>query len=245
MQLENLTYVEVEEYLQQSDTVLIPVGSVEQHSPFGLIGTDFIAAEEIARKVGEKLDVLVAPTLNYGVSPHHMGFKGSATLSPGTFMQVIIEVCLSFIHHGFTRIIYINGHGGNKSSIETAFQELKMRGTKGQFVLTSWYDGLKESQLIEELFNNQDGSHATPSEISLTMLFRPEVFTQKTHDQIKVEKKQYYWPLTHDEMRKIFPDGRMESAPWLASADKGRLVFNLAVETLTEKITQLRSIPLV
>ncbi len=244
MLLENLTYVEVEEYLEKMDTVLIPVGSVEQHSPYGIIGTDFIAAEVLARKVADQMDLLVAPTLNYGISPHHMAFKGSVTLSPMTFMKVIIDVCLSFVHHGFSRIIFINGHGGNKYGLETAFQDLKMRGIKGQFALTSWYDGLKETELLEELFNDQDGSHATPSEISLTMLFRPEVFTTKPLNQKTIEKKKHYWPVTAEEMLKIFPDGRMESASWLANREKGKLVLDLAVTTLIEKIEQFRAIPI-
>ncbi len=244
MLLENLSYADVEDYLQNMDTVLIPVGSVEQHSPYGIIGTDFITAEEIAREVGDKMGILVAPTLNYGVSPHHMAFKGSVTLSPSTFMQIVIEVSQSFVHHGFSRIFFINGHGGNKSAVETAFQELKMRGVKGQFALCSWYDGVRESQLIEELFNNEDGNHATPSEISITMLFRPTAFPLKSGGDETVEKKPYYWPMTAAEMKDIFPDGRIDAASWTASADKGRLVFGLAVETLIEKLKHFRSIPL-
>ena len=179
MLLENLSYIEVEQYLNSKETILIPVGSVEQHSPYGLIGTDFIAAEGVAREVGKRMELLVAPTINYGVSPHHMDFKGSATLSPTTFINVVKDVALSFVHHGFRRIIFVNGHGGNKSAIETAMQEMKMSGTPGQFVLAAWYEGLKETDLVQELFQGQDGSHATPSEVSITKLLRPDVFDNK------------------------------------------------------------------
>lgn len=244
MLLENMSYPEVEQYLKNSTTILLPVGSVEQHSPYGIIGTDFIAAEAVAREAAEKLQLLVAPTVSYGVSPHHMNFKGSVTLSPATFIQVISEIILSFTKHGFTRVIIINGHGGNKSSIETAFQHLKMEDTPGQFSCISWYDGLKETQLLQELFQDQDGSHATPSEISLTMLLRPSVFSGKKKDIAMVEKKDYCWPLTADEMERVFVDGRMGAASWLASVEKGRLIMGLAVETLVEKIEKLVSVPL-
>jgi creatinine amidohydrolase len=234
--LENLSYIEVEQYLKSKETILIPVGSVEQHSPYGLIGTDFIAAEGVAREVGKRMELLVAPTINYGVSPHHMHFKGSATLSPTTFMNVVMDVALSFVHHGFRRIIFVNGHGGNKSAVETAVQEMKMSGTPGQFILAAWYEGLKETDLVQELFQGQDGSHATPSEVSVTRLLRPDVFDNKITEPRNVETPDYYWPLTSEEMRKVFPDGRMCSAPWLASVEKGRLIMDLAVETLMEKI---------
>ena len=85
MLLENMSYPEVEAYLESNDSILVPVGSVEQHSPYGLIGTDFITAERVARETGEAASVLVAPTLHYGVSPHHMAFKGTMTLTPDTF----------------------------------------------------------------------------------------------------------------------------------------------------------------
>ena len=57
------TWQEVEDYLQRSQAVIIPIGSTEQHGPTGLIGTDFICAEAIARAVGEKADALVTSTL--------------------------------------------------------------------------------------------------------------------------------------------------------------------------------------
>ncbi len=244
MLLENLAYTEVEVYLKSNRTILIPVGSVEQHSPYGLIGTDFIAAEGVAREVGKRMDLIVAPTINYGVSPHHMDFKGTATLSSATFIGVVKDVALSFLHHGFRRIIFINGHGGNTNAIETAFQEIKLDGASGQLLLNAWYEGLKETDLIQELFQGQDGSHATPSEVSITKLLRPNVFENKMTDEKIADKPDYYWPLTSKEMREVFPDGRMCSAPWLASVEKGRLIMKLAVETLIKKIEAARQIPI-
>ena len=139
MLLEELSFTEVEEYLQENDTLLVPVGSVEQHSEYGLIGTDFIAAEGVARAVAQKMNLLVAPTVNYGVSPHHMDFKGSATLSPATFISVVVDLTLSFLKHGFQRIFFINGHGGNAAPLTVAMQEVKMQGAAGQLAFFSWW----------------------------------------------------------------------------------------------------------
>ncbi len=241
--LENMSFPEVEDYLKEKDTVLVPVGSVEQHSEYGVIGTDFIAAEGVAREVGQKMGLMVAPTIHYGVSPHHMDFAGSVTLSPITFLHLIVDICCSFIRHGFSRIFFINGHGGNKNALASAFQQVKMDGGRGQLELFSWYDGLKETEIVRELFQDQDGSHATPSEISLTMLLRPAVFAERAFEDKQNETPDYYWPLTAEEMRGTFPDGRMGASSWLASVEKGRLVMTVAVETLIEKIEKRQSIP--
>lgn len=244
MLLEELTYEGVEQYLKDKDTVLVPVGSVEQHSPYGVLGTDFITAEGVARKVGEEMGMVVAPTIHYGVSPHHMQFAGSVTLSPMTFIAVITDICRSFIHHGFTRIFFINGHGGNIHGLQTAFQQLKMEGVSGQFAAMAWYEGLKESELVDRLFSGQNGSHATPSEISLTLLFRSLDHHSLGAEPKEVETEGYVWPMTAEEMSRRFPDGRMQSAPWLASVDKGRLLLAEACEQLVERIEKLRELPL-
>ena len=71
---------EVEEYLTRSTGILIPLGSTEQHGPNGLLGTDAICPETIARGVAEKIDVMVGPTLNLGMAQHHLGFAGTISL---------------------------------------------------------------------------------------------------------------------------------------------------------------------
>ncbi len=119
-----------------------------------------------------------------------------------------------------------------------------MGGISGQLYLNAWYEGLKETDLLQELFQGQDGSHATPSEVSITKLLRPNAFDNKMKDEKIAENPDYYWPLTSKEMRQVFPDGRMCSAPWLASVEKGRLIMELAVETLMEKIEEARQVPI-
>lgn len=244
MLLENLTYPQVEEYLEDNDTILVPVGSVEQHSEYGLLGTDFITAEAVAREVGKKQGVLVAPTINYGVSPHHLAFAGTVSIAPTTFIRVVEEIIDSLVRHGFSRIYLINGHGGNRNAIACALQQAKMHDLPGQFAQFAWYEGLKETEVVEELFQGEDGSHATPSEISLTMLLRPQAFEDWSVRKKEAGRPEHYWPLTAAEMRAVFPDGRMGASSWLATVDRGRLIYDVAVDTLADKVAELRRIPL-
>ena len=239
MLLENLAYTEVEGYLETKDIILIPIGAVEQHSPYGLIGTDFIVAEAIARMVGDSLDILVAPTLSYAVSPHHMAFKGTVALSPSTMIQVTEDIVKSLVAHGFRRIVFINGHGGNIDPLQTAFQKLKNQNYKGHFELISWYMDSEVKRFCNEAFGGNEGHHATPSEVSITKHLRPSAFTGKAEEEQTVEKPKYYWPLSADEMRSVFPDGRMESAPWLATGKLGEEIATLASKKMKEKIRNI------
>ncbi len=239
MLLENLAYPEVEAYLEEKRIVLVPIGSVEQHSPYGLIGTDFITAEFIARAAGESMKILVAPTISYGVSPHHMAFKGTATFSPATMIAVISDVVRSFLTHGFETILFVNGHGGNISTIETAFYQLKAQNTPGRFELVSWYELDGPREFVNNTFGDAEGSHATPGEVSVTRFARPAEFENKASHEQTVEKPNYHWPLTAEEMKAFFPDGRMESAPWLATAALGKQIVELAVASLEKEVTKI------
>ncbi len=241
MLLENLAYPEVEAYLKEKKIVLVPIGSVEQHSPYGLIGTDFIAAEAIARAAGESMELLVAPTIPYGVSPHHMAFKGSVTVSPATLIAVVSDIVRSFLTHGFKTIFFINGHGGNTSTVETAFYQLKAQNTPGRFEIISWYELDGPREFVNNAFGDAEGNHATPGEVSVTRCVRPSEFENKaTHEQT-VEKPEYHWPLTAEEMKAFFPDGRMESAPWLATGALGKKIIELAVDSLEKELLKALS----
>ena len=236
MLLENLAYTEVEDYLKTKDIILIPIGAVEQHSAYGLIGTDFIVAEAITRMVGDSMDILVAPTLSYAVSPHHMAFKGTVALSPSTLINIVEDIVKSLVTHGFRRIIFINGHGGNIVPLQTAFQKLKDQNIKGYFEVMSWYMDSEVKKLCKKAFGGNEGHHATPSEVSITKHLRPSVFSGKAVEERNVEKPRYYWPLSANEMKSVFPDGRMESAPWLATGELGEELVTMATRGLKEKI---------
>jgi creatinine amidohydrolase len=112
--LPHMTWPEVQDLLTRSDMVIIPIASIEQHGPQGPLGTDFLAANERAKLVAQKTDVLVAPVLMPGISPYHMEFPGTITLSPGTVQRVYFEAVQSLIHHGFHRFLFLNGHAGNQ-----------------------------------------------------------------------------------------------------------------------------------
>ncbi len=238
MRLQTATWPEVETYLEKSKGIIVPIGSTEQHGPNGMIGTDAICPETIASGVADSIEVLVAPTLSIGQAHHHLGFPGTIALRPSTLLAVVSDVIHSLYRQGFRHIYFLNGHGGNIATINTAFQEIYAQSTFGEanfhdlrLMLRSWYMAESVAQLSKELFGHQEGSHATPSEISLTFYACP--------DKVKsVDMSPEIAPTGQirdaDDYRVQFPDGRIGSNPALANVAAGKRLFNACVAEVVE-----------
>lgn len=112
--LPHMTWPEVDSLLMRTDMVIIPVPALEQHGPQLPIGTDYFAGEELTKLIAQKADVLVAPILLPGISPYHMEFPGTITLSADTVQRVYFEAVQSLIHHGFRRFMFLTSHAGNR-----------------------------------------------------------------------------------------------------------------------------------
>jgi creatinine amidohydrolase len=238
MLLQLQTWVEVEAYLRSSRGIVLPIGSTEQHGPIGLIGTDAICAEIIARGVGDAAGALVAPTIAVGMAQHHLGFAGSVTLRPTTLIAVLRDIVESLAMHGFDRFYFINGHGGNIATVTAAFSEIYAArslaaGANAPQVkcrLRNWWQNQNVQQLAKELYGTAEGSHATPSEVAVTQFAYPDVIKSAPLDPPVAP-----WGEFADaaDYRQKFPDGRIGSNPALATPETGRRLYDAAVAALT------------
>ncbi len=239
MLLQMSTWQEIERFLESSTAVVIPIGSNEQHGPTGLLGTDWMCPEIIAHQAQKTGDILVAPTFNIGMAQHHLGFPGTIALRPSTFMAAIGDWALSLAAHGFTKLYFLNGHGGNVATIEAAFSELyadasfarQPRGFACR--LKNWWDLKGVMPLAQRQFPTGHGSHATPSEIAITQWAYP--------DHIKAAN---YAPQVAPtgpirealDFRARYADGRMGSDPGQATPEKGGELVALAASALLEDV---------
>ena len=242
MQLALSTWQEVEEYLARPPGgvrgIIVPIGSVEQHGPNGLIGTDHLTAEFVARGVGDEVGCLVAPTLAYGMSQHHLSFTGSATLRPSTLMLVVRDVVLSLARHGFERFFFINGHGGNIATVTAAFDEMYAETSFGAdrppvlCRMMNWAQGPRTRALVGELYPGVNGNHATAAEVSLAQYYQPQAVK---HAQMQPKVAPASTPFFHsDDYRRRFPDGRIGSDPSLSSPEHGERLYATAVADMSE-----------
>ena len=245
MQLQMQTWAEVERYLETSSVIIMPIGSTEQHGPNGLIGTDAVTSEAIARAVGAATDTMVAPTIAVGMAQHHMAFSGSMTLRPATMIAMIGDYVNSLAHHGFDKFFFINGHGGNSATVEAAFQEIYtahiMPGGSNEpsvrCYLRNWWQGPKMGPLAKDLYGDKDGMHATISEVAVTQYLFPEDIKSGPgiDDMGPPEPLRERWSDGNDYRAK-YPDGRIGSHPYLATPEAGKQIFDLAVSEITEEV---------
>ncbi len=244
MQLHLSSWPEIEAYLATSKAIIIPIGSTEQHGPNGLLGTDAICPEIIAKRAGDEAGFLVGPTFNVGIAQHHMAFPGTITLRASTMIAAMNDWARSLAHHGFERLYWLNGHGGNTATINAAFSEMYHGATFGaeganrpplRCMLRNWWELPGVLDLCKQLFPVGEGSHATPSEVSVTYFAYPEAIKHVAMSpKIAPTGPIYDAP----DYRRRFPDGRIGSDPSQANVEAGERLVAVAANAVIAEFKQ-------
>jgi creatinine amidohydrolase len=120
MLLEKMSWLQAKEAFEKDPVVIIPIGSLEQHGPQSALGTDFLVPEYLAEKVSSMDNVIVAPTVSYGVCDYHMSFPGTVSIGVDGLSLILSRIALGLMSHGARRFIVLNGHGGNTPAIDGA-----------------------------------------------------------------------------------------------------------------------------
>jgi creatinine amidohydrolase len=135
MRLEDLNWMEVEEYLKREDRLMLILGACEQHAYLSLL-TDIKIPLALADAASQQTGVLIAPPLNFGISPYFLDYPGTLSLSVHSMTGVVEDIIRSAYRQTFRRILIINGHGGNSPiknhlhAVNTALPDLRL----------NWYD---------------------------------------------------------------------------------------------------------
>ena len=221
----DLTQPEIAAQLKKNPLVILPAGSVEQHGPHLPAGTDTLAANIIGHAVAERMDGLVLPATPLGVTPMHMPFAATVTLTPDTFMQVVTETCAAAAAHGARYLLILNWHEGNIPSLAIAAETLHR--SHGMTVLT-----VQACYVAEELYGARCNglTHGGEIEALAVLAQRPDLVHldrigdssdhRHGHRMDRLRRTRAYQPVLTD-IRSIAPTGWFGS-PQLATADKGR-----------------------
>jgi creatinine amidohydrolase len=165
--------------LAPDTVVLLPVGATEQHGPHLPVGTDRFAVEHIAREaargIADRLPIVVAPTLPFGSSHHHLAFGGTLSLGTETYYRVISDLVDSLLTDGFRRVFVLNGHGGNHELIQLAVRDLALARAADLAAASYWTVAWDDLVRLETHRYGRFPGHAGTFETSLVLALRPEL----------------------------------------------------------------------
>ena len=149
--IEDLNWMDVEEYLKHDDRLILVVGACEQHGYLSLL-SDVKIPLALADAAAQQTGVLVAPPVNFGSSPYFLAYPGTLSLRLSTLMDVTEDIIRSAFGQGFKRILVLNGHGGN-NGLKMRLGELanQLPGLKLQWYAWWMSHSVEEVALRHEL----------------------------------------------------------------------------------------------
>jgi creatinine amidohydrolase len=214
-----------------AELALLPVGSTEQHGPHAPLGTDTLTASAVAARAAEQHDdpVIVAPAVPVAVAEEHRAFTGTLWTSESTLRAYVRDIVASLAHHGWTRIVLVNGHGGNVAALREVAGRIS-RHDAAYAVPFTWFDEVGE--------HSSDMGHGGPLETSLLQHTNPETVHEERLAAAG-ENGSHRWGewqgrvnLAFDSAE--FTDNGVVGDPREGSADLGELLLKTAADALVD-----------
>ncbi len=258
--LQYMTWQDAKEAFKSIRMAIIPTGSTEQHGPHLPLGTDYLIAEYLAKRVAERIDVVVTPVIPVGFAHYHKSFEGSLSVNPEVLASYYQGIADSLISYGITHIMFINGHGGNTTTLGSVCRNLRIRGVTAAYL--QWF--CIAGQLNKEW---AEIAHGDIIETSLVMLISPDsveldrvvalnnkMVTDKiqpvngTTAKFKGANVNFYfmWKDITDSGNLLvydrFPDSDFAVSPTGASVEKGKEVADALVDYFVDFAEEFKKI---
>ena len=223
MRIEDLNWMDVEKYLKQEDRLMMVIGASEQHGYLSLL-TDIKIPLALADSPSQATGVLVAPPLNFGVSPYFLAYPGTLSFRVSTFIAAVEDIVRSAYNHGFKRILIINGHGGN-SAARNHLHEVNndLPGLK-----LNWYDWWL-SHSIEAVANRHN---IKPTHANWLEAF-PFTIVAEMPEGTKTPPNVPSAIMDAGTARKVYGDGSF-GGPYRVSDDIMHEIFGAALEDILQ-----------
>ncbi len=250
--LQSLTSEEVKQKTRESrGTIILPIGSTEQHGPHLPVGTDTLVAVVLAEAAAQKAKVVVAPPLWFGWSPHHMVLPGTITIRPEILVEVVYDVVKSLHQHGFDNFVFLNGH----RIVNIPWLQIAGERAKRELgVRVVIFDPAYMSKEISQSLGWGEVGHAEEIEGSHMWYCHPELVKMElAKDNPHKHRKLYHIdprhtgdtlcyvpssPTEQEELVRI--SGGASGEPSKASREGGKKYHEHLVERLVEVIEALR-----
>lgn len=178
-ELQKLNWLEIQKIVpDQIDTIILPVGTVEAHGS-ACIGTDNYIPETIAAGIADRINALIAPTVNYGITKSLYRYNGGSTIRPEIFEAYIKDILDSLADSSFKNIILLNGHGGNNASLKPVAYKFHHE-KKANIAVIHWWELC--TTMTEEFFGHP-GGHAGTDETAMVQAIDPKLADQSAFDK--------------------------------------------------------------
>ncbi|MCQ6279419.1 creatininase family protein [Bacillus sp. EB600] len=242
--LTSMTWKEVKDSLSTVQLAIIPIGAHEQHGPHMVESCDAVLAERMAKKLGQRMFpfVWVTPTINMGISPHHLNFPGTISLQPTTLIAILKDVISSLKHHGIHKFLLLNSHGGNQSTLNVASAMLTQELEVDIYYAKTTASAKKS---FENLIKSPLFGHSCEREVSEALYLAPEIVRVDELEKGDIQEEGRWKQLRpgkaiqgfyyYEEMTQ---NGCIGDAT-KASRDIGREIVDEALENLTEELSKL------
>jgi creatinine amidohydrolase len=248
---EEFTWPEIRDLVKEGPVVVLPVGTIEQHGPHLPLNTDVLTAAGISRLAVERLggEALLMPSVYYAFNEHHLDFPGTIAVEGDTFVNYVTDIGRSLAHHGFRKILLVNGHGSNVPFLDIAARNITNR-TEAICAMIPWWN-LIPKPLFDELRESEfpgGMAHGCELETSLLLYLRGELVRfERAAKDIHFQKTEFfYWdlqapsPVFFQEWFSRYSKTGTVGDPTKASREKGERFVEAVVERLMQLIREFR-----
>jgi creatinine amidohydrolase len=249
---EEFTWPEIREAVAQNRVAVLPVGTVEQHGPHLPLVTDVLTATEMSRRAVERMagEAVLMPSVYYSFNEHHMDFPGTIAVEGPTIIKYVTDIGLSLAHHGFRKILIVNGHGSNVPFLDVAARNITNR-SPAICAMVSWWS-LIPRDLIRELRESEypgGMAHGCELETSVLLHLRPDlVQMDKAEKDINFQRTEFfYWdletpsPVFFQEWFSRYSKTGTVGDPTKAAASKGERFVNAVVDRMVALVGEFRA----
>jgi creatinine amidohydrolase len=243
-----MTRPEIEELLKHTKTVVIPVGSTEQHGTHLPMGSDSLQGTDMAKRLIKKfadngVTITAAPTMPFGISQAHMKFPGTITISSRTLMTVLTEIVDSLYVHGFRQFVLLLSHGGNLATLRLLANDLALAYPDIKVIVPDWIP-INSAAYPEILKSDRptDEHHSGEGETARMLAYTPKLVDMENAESYYMEalvdpyqKKPYPGSVATATsglgVKEMTPYGVMGS-PLRATAETGDKLYEVIIDWL-------------
>jgi creatinine amidohydrolase len=256
-----MTSPEVDAGALAGKCILLPTATLEDHGPHLPVDTDIVCATAMCRRAAELAphDIVLMPCVTVGYSPHHIDFPGTLTIRWNTFVEYVLDQLRSLTHHGFRKMLLVNGHGSNRPLMEMAARLIVVERPDVHCAFTSWWDLQDVRTVFSGLRETRTTSHACELETSVYLAVdETRVDMSKAAIDTTYQSSPHFWsdllgqkpdpsyknPLWMTEYWSVDTDKGVKGDPSKGTKAKGQAVIEAAGREIVEIVRELRARPI-